>query len=151
MSSSALFLDRRGSGSALQRYWCACAYPRISRCSISRSPSFVILLRQHFAEEGAVDVAAGLDDSDPLAREAIPFLQRRSQRRSARALGDIVRVAEHNPHCAAHLRLRDGKDARGAAADDASAPGSGTRTASPPAIVSAELVLTGLPAAKDSA
>src|SRR5580704_12365142 len=98
-----------------------------------------LVFRQHFGEEGAVDVAAGLDGGDALAGEATAFLQRGGEGRGAGALGDVVGVAEHDPHRAAPRRMMS------------SASGSGTRTASPPAIVSAELVLTGLPAAKDSA
>jgi len=44
------------------------------RSSRSQLSSFRVFFRQHFGEEGAVDIAAGLDNGDPLAGEATPFL-----------------------------------------------------------------------------
>ncbi|MGC1884917.1 MAG: hypothetical protein WA709_02250 [Stellaceae bacterium] len=53
-----------------------------------------------------------MDDGDPLAGEATPFLQSRERAVAPGALGDVVRVAEQDPHRAADLRFRDGDNPR---------------------------------------
>ena len=85
---------------------------------ILRPPLFQIRFGQHLGEEGAVDIAAGQDDRDPLAGETPALLQGGGQRRGAGALGDIVRVGEEDAHRPPDLRLRHGDDARRAGADD---------------------------------
>src|SRR6202042_3753333 len=72
---------------------------------------------EYLGEEGAVDVAAGLDDRDLLAGEPAALVQRGGERRRAGALGDVVRVAEDDAHRLAHLVLADGDDAGDMAAD----------------------------------
>src|SRR5882762_8426896 len=48
-----------------------------------------INLGEQFGEERALDVAARLDERDPLAGEARAFLQRRGERRGGSALGEV--------------------------------------------------------------
>ena len=56
---------------------------------------FGVGLRQDLGEQRAVDIAAGLDDRDPLAGEPAALLERGRERRGAGALGEIVRIGEH--------------------------------------------------------
>jgi hypothetical protein len=59
----------------------------------------LLLIRfgQHFGEQRALDIAAGLDQRDPFAGEAPAFLQGRGERCGGGTLGEVARIHEHSP------------------------------------------------------
>ena len=98
-----------------------------------------------------IDVAAGKNEADALARQTPALLQRRREAGGAGALGEIMRVGPIGANRLGDFVVVDEHDARRAAADDVERLSSGARVAMPSASVSLVAVVTTRPAASDSA